>query len=266
MDLFFPLSKLLWLPAAPSNFLVLLGALGAILLILKARRLALACLCVCALGLLVLGFSPAASYVISPLEERFPIFHDDGRPVTGIIQLGGSEKPFVANGRGQVALNEAGERLVAFGDLARRYPEARLVFSGGSGLLLPGDAREAEMVRMSLKSIGVDEKRVTLEGNSRNTEENARFTRALINPQPGERWLLVTSASHMPRAIGCFRKAGIPVTAYPVDFQTAGPDELNVWNARAAIGLDMLDTAAREWVGLVVYHLTGKTSALFPAP
>lgn len=267
MDSFFTASKALWFLAAPSNALLLAAALGVILFVLRARRLGGTLLAAAVAGLLVLGFSPVANHLMSPLEERFPLFVDDGRPVTGIVLLGGAEVPEVGLARGVPAFADAGERAIAFGALARRYPDARLAFVGGSGALRPGGmALEAQMMRQTLGDLAIAPGRVEFEEKSRNTAENAAFAKALLDPRPGERWLLVTSAFHMPRAVGCFRKAGFPVTPYPVDFRTVGPNALDGTFSRAATGLDMTDVAMKEWVGLVAYYLSGKTSALFPAP
>ena len=104
-----------------------------------------------------------------------------------------------------------------------------------------------------------------LETRSRNTEENAVFTKELVQPKPGERWLLVTSAQHMPRAIGCFRRAGFPVEAYPVDWHTRRALRLAPMETLSG-GLGRLDNAVHEWIGLVSYWLTGRTSELLPGP
>lgn len=267
MDSFFTISKVAWFVAAPSNALVLLLILAVLLLVAGARRSGATLLSVALVGLVVFGFSPAANYIMSPLEERFPQFHDDGKPITGILLLGGAELPDIGLARGQPAFSEAGERVIAFADLARRYPSARLAFIGGSGALMPeGRGRESQMMRQSLGVLGIDPARVEFEENSRNTAENAAFAKALLKPQPGERWLLVTSAFHMPRAMGCFRAVDFPVVAYPADFRTVGPQALNSPFSRAASGLDFTDVGVKEWVGLVAYYLGGKTNALFPAP
>jgi len=267
MDSFFTVSKLAWFVAAPSNALVILLVLATLLLLIGCRRWGRSLLALGILGLLVFGFSPAANHIMSPLEERFPQFHDDGQPVTGVLLLGGAELPDIGLARGQPAFSEAGERVIAFADLARRYPQARLAFIGGSGALLPqGEGREADMMRQSLSALGIAPARVEFEERSRNTAENAEFAKALLKPQPGERWLLVTSAFHMPRAMGCFRAVDFPVTAYPVDFRTVGPGDLNDVFSRAASGLDFTDVGVKEWVGLVAYYLGGKTRTLFPGP
>lgn len=266
MSSFFVLSKVFWFFAAPSNLLVILTAVALVLLVFGAQRIGRALLLVSVAGLLVFGFSPAANYIYEPLEDRFPLFKEDGKPVDGIILLGGAEVPKVGLGRGVPAFNDAGERAMAFADLARRYPYAKIAFVGGSGTLDGEEGAEASTMRASLPMLGIAQDRVIFENRSRNTAENAAFAKALLRPKPGERWLLITSAYHMPRAIGCFRKVGFDVTAYPVDYRTIGPGGLNDTFSRAATGLDFTDNSMKEWVGLVVYYLTGKTSALFPAP
>ena len=92
------------------------------------------------------------------------------------------------------------------------------------------------------------------------------FVRIVAAPKSGERWLLVTSGYHMPRSIGAFRKAGFDVEAYPVDYRTGGPGDLLVPFGDVSGGLSRTDTAAREWIGLLMYRLSGQSSALFPGP
>jgi uncharacterized SAM-binding protein YcdF (DUF218 family) len=150
--------------------------------------------------------------------------------------------------------------------LARAYPDARIVYSGGNGDLFANGAREADFAAPVLESLGVPRRRLILERDSRNTAENARFTKALVDPKPGERWLLVTSASHMPRAIGCFRQVGFDVEAVPVGRREPGAAS-RFWPMRTlGRGLAQLDEAMREWIGLVAYRITGRTGALLPGP
>ena len=264
--MFFTLSKLAWAVAAPSTFLTLL-ALAGLLLRPWFRRLGTALTVLGVVGLLVAGLSPLGRILMVPLENRFSAHTDDGRPVDGVIVLGGAELPAVTAARGQPSFQEAGERILAMGELARRYPQARIVFAGGSSNLVEASPmQEADVVRMALPQIGVDPARVELERFSRNTAENARLARELIRPQPGQRWLLVTSAFHMPRAIGCFRAAGFPVIAYPVDYRTIGEAQPFRLFGSVAEGLGFTDLASREWMGLAVYYLAERADALFPAP
>jgi len=124
---------------------------------------------------------------------------------------------------------------------------------------------EANFLYPLLDYFGIPRERVMLESRSRNTEENAVFSKELVQPKPGERWLLVTSAQHMPRAVGCFRRVGFAVEAYPVAWHTGKRVGLSPADV-VSHGLGQLDSAVHEWLGLVVYRLTGRTSELLPGP
>ncbi len=148
--------------------------------------------------------------------------------------------------------------------LARAFPRAKLVFSGGSGSLLPQDETEADAARKFWRELGVPDSQMMFEDKSRNTWENALFTQKLVHPGAGERWLLVTSAWHMPRAMGIFRALGMNPVAFPVDFRTFGTDEDLKPPGDGAMAVRNAETAIREWIGLIAYWLTGKTDALLP--
>lgn len=261
--MFFFASKLFWFLAAPSNLLPLLGLLG-LLIGLRRPSLGGAVAALSLSALLVAGMSPVAQLVARPLEERFPAYSDDGRPVAGVIVLGGSIDAPESLRRGQIVANDAGERMMALGDLARRLPGARLVFSGGPGALGAPDS-EATAVQRFAGTLGVEPSRIVFEGASSNTRENALFTAALVPPRPDERWLLVTSAFHMPRAMGCFRGVGYEVVAYPVDYRITSPSVPGPIRI-VSDGLAVLDVASKEWVGLVAYRLAGYVDALWPGP
>jgi uncharacterized SAM-binding protein YcdF (DUF218 family) len=264
--MFFTLSKILGFFATPSNLLISIGVLGLVLLCTRFTRLA-SWLIVTSLVLLALaGLSPLGNALILPLEQRFPPWDRSHGAPDGIVLLGGMVTPEVSAARNTVALNEAAERITATAELAHRYPNARIVMTGGSGALIFDEGIEAIFAVRQLEALGVAHDRITAEEQSRNTIENAVFSLRVANPKPGERWLLVTSASHMPRAMGVFRAVGFNVEAYPVDWRTRGPADMTRPFGSLSEGLQRTDTAAHEWVGLFAYWITGKTSALFPAP
>ncbi|MDR1828181.1 MAG: YdcF family protein [Methylobacteriaceae bacterium] len=265
--MFYYLSKVVWFLAVPSNLLPLLALLGVLLGRFDRFRQAGFRLAVFALALLLFcGLGPVANWALLPLEQRFPPFADASRPVDGIIVLGGGAMPEETVARGQIVLNEAGERILALSDLARRYPHARLVFSGGGGTLFRDHVSEAQAILKYAGSLGIDASRLVIEADSRSTAENATYSKKLLAPAAGETWLLVTSAWHMPRAVGCFRRAGFEVIAYPVDYRTRGPEDMVRVFASSSEGLRRFDAAVKEWAGLFAYRLTGRTDALFPAP
>jgi uncharacterized SAM-binding protein YcdF (DUF218 family) len=264
--MFFPLSKILGFFAIPSNLVVSIGILGLLLLPTRFARAGRALAFASLIVLAILGLSPAGNALIIPLEERFPRWDATRGAPDGIIVLGGAISPDISAARDEVALNEAAERLTVVAELARRCPNARIVFSGGSGALIYDEGAEASFALRLLESFGIPRARITLEDRSRNTVENAVLSKAIAQPKPRERWLLVTSAHHLPRAVGVFRKAGFPVEAYPVDWRTRGADDALRPFASVGDGLRRSDTAVREWVGLAVYWLTGRSSELFPGP
>jgi uncharacterized SAM-binding protein YcdF (DUF218 family) len=263
---YFVLSKTIGRLAMPSNLMMAIGLVGLVLLFTRFRRLA-SWLIVTSLVLIALaGYSPLGRILLRPLEDRFPPWDASRGAPDGIVVLGGGISPDISVARGVVALNSAAERLTVTTELARRYPSTRIIFTGGTASLDPKAPLEAPLAVKEFEALGVAHDRITAEEQSRNTIENAVFSRLLADPKPGERWLLVTSASHMPRAIAAFRAAGFPVEAYPVNWHTRGQRDAAELFASFPEGLAMTDYAVHEWLGLAAYRLTGKTLELFPAP
>ncbi len=261
--MFFIASKALWFFAAPSALLTLGALVGAAFAAHRgARWTALCCLAV----LLVIGVAPAGALLIAPLENRFPAPPANLPPPTGVVVLGGAIDDDITRARGQTTFDEGAERLTEAAILARRYPSARIVYTGGSNSLTGRPSSEAEDARRLLVAMGVDSQRITLETRSRNTDENARFTAAIVHPESGQTWLVVTSAYHMPRAMGLFRKAGFAATADPVDYRTEGGR--SDWRVNVSLprGLALFDLAAHEWIGLLAYRLSGRIDVWFPGP
>jgi uncharacterized SAM-binding protein YcdF (DUF218 family) len=264
--MFFQFSKVFWLVAAPGNLLALLLTLGAIGLFTRFQRTARAAVVVSALGFLLLGFGPFSAALIRPLEDRFARPAEPLAAPTGIIILGGGLKPTISRARGSLDVQEAGSRMIEAAALAQRFPQARVVFTGGIGVLDQNVATEVEIARLMLPAMGIAPERIVYEDRSRNTHENALFTREMLKPGEGETWLLVTSSWLMASSVGVFRSAVFPVVPYPVDYTTfSGAGDFGA-------GFDLVDgmtrasRAIREYIGLVAYRLSGRTKALFPAP
>lgn len=235
--MFYTASKAIWLIIAPTNALILITAAATLWAVLRLSKRAAWLAAGGACALVIGGFTPIGYWLTMPLEDRFPPWQGGSQPVVdGIIVLGG----------------EAGERITILAELTREFPQAQLVYTG------PGEDSAAEALLKKFARLGGDRERVAMERRSRNTFENAVYSRKLVKPNSNERWLLVTAALHMPRAIGCFRRVGFKVEAYPT-----------LYTSRDTLGseaLIRLDAAMKEWIGLVVYRLTGRTSELFPAP
>jgi uncharacterized SAM-binding protein YcdF (DUF218 family) len=264
--LFFILSKTIGIMLMPTNLLIGLGLVGVVLLLtrfaLLGRRLIVAAIVLLA----ICGFSPLGYWLLYPLESRFPPWDAARGAPDGIIVLGGPVDGDLSVAHATPVTRSATDRIIAGAALAYRYPNARLLFTGGSANLISNDAKEADYAAEIFASLGIPKTRLTMERLSRNTYENAIFSRALVAPKAGERWLLVTSAYHMPRSVGLFRKAGFDVEPYPVDWRVGGRADLASFTGFSVDGLARTDTGWREWVGLVAYRLAGRADALFPGP
>ncbi|MBW7922550.1 MAG: YdcF family protein [Rubellimicrobium sp.] len=254
---FFVVSKLVWGLVNPGSWIALGLALAVLGAALHRRRLALWAGLPTLAFVVTLSIVPLGEIIARPLEMRYPVAPPLAE-VTGIIVLGGSEWPAYVHG-GQPQVNAAGERLIETATLARTWPEARVVFTGGDGGLNPSGrvSGHAAMARALLVQLGVAPGRIELESRSRNTAENATFSHALVDPQPGETWVLVTSASHMPRAMASFARAGWEgVIPWPVDYRSTLWGWSPVWDLPQ--NLFQFTQSLKEYVGLVAYALSGR--------
>ncbi|MBF0093019.1 MAG: YdcF family protein [Alphaproteobacteria bacterium] len=260
----FAASKLIWAVMDPAALLFMALVAGTAALWTRRWRGGRAIVGGAVVGILFLGVVPVGDWLLIGLENRFPRVEVLSGRVDGIIVLGGFADQFVTTARGQPSVNGSIERLTEFMALADRHPDARLVVAGGSGDPFRQDLKESLVTRRFMAQWGFDADRVVFEDRSRNTYENAAFAKALARPVPGERWVLITSAFHMPRAVAVFRAAGWPVIPYPVDYLTEGRLR---WRPRLnpVEGLASL-WVTHEWAGLLAYRLMGRTSSLFPAP
>jgi len=261
--MFFTLSKIFWMLAMPLNALCLLGLIGLILQRWKenAGNVVLAVTVSC---LIVFGLLPVGPFIVSWMEGRYPVPQALPAKVDGIIVLGGMFEPHLGHERGQASLNDSAERLFAFRDLAKKYPQAVKIFSGGSGDIAHPDDREATDAKKFLDDMGLPGAPVLFESNSRNTYENAVYSKELAKPKAGQTWILVTSGFHMPRSVGIFEKQGWSVIPYPCDFKTDGQN--GFWHEAPNVTYNfyMLNIAVKELVGDVAYYISGKTAFILP--
>ena len=264
--MFVVLSKLTWIVLQPLGLIMLLGAAGLTLSFTRFRRLSKTALLL-SFGLLGLTAYTSLGYLlIHPLESRFARPATPPGAVAGIIVLGGGMDANINEARGGYELTRSGDRFTEALRLAQRYPDAKVVITGGTGVLIITEDSEAAAGARFFTDLGIDEDRLVLEPRARNTEENAQFTRELVAPAPGETWLLVTSAYHMPRAAALFRKAGFPVVPWPTDYLSAGNETFGLKLDHPAENLSIATLAMREWIGLMAYAATGRIDTILPGP
>ncbi len=263
--MFFAASKVFWLLVQPTSLVLLLVAFGLLLLVLRRRRLAITALALAVSVQFLIGFTSFGYVLIQPLENRFSVPTPPPEDVRAIILLGGATMARPSTARQVSELNQAGDRLTTTLWLAQRYPDALVVLSGGGGFLMGETESEAETMRRFLTSFGVSEARLVLEGQSRNTAENADFTRDMLGAGEGA-IILVTSAFHMPRSVGIYRQQGVDVVPWPTDYRSAGNQGFEIDIANPNQNLETATVAIREWIGLLAYHWTGQSSELLPSP
>lgn len=262
--MFYLLAKLFWVVAQPLSIIALLMLIGIVLFAVGWRRLGFAAHAGALAVLVLCGFTSIGVLLIRPLEERFTRPSPMPESIDAIIVLGGSTLARVSTARGVAELNDAGDRLTDAVVLAQRYPEARIVFSGGAGLLEPGGEPEAATAERLLLAMGIAPGRLVLEDQSRNTDENADLTAALLGDGTGTA-LLVTSAFHMPRSVGLFRRVGLEVIPWPTDYRSSGQERFGFDLANPVHNLNTVSIAMKEWIGLAVYHWTGRIDSILPA-
>lgn len=257
--------KVFWLIVNPANVLTGLLVLGALLLFTRWRRTGRFFVALVALLALFIAYAQPGQWLMTPLEKRFAAPATLPENVTGIIVLGGAIDTRQSTRVGQVTLNGRAERITAFVGLAQRYPQAKLVYSGGAGLITEELKSEAEHAAPLLAMLGVPAARLILETKSRDTYENALMTREIVKPGPDETWILVTSANHMPRAMGTFRALGWNVIPYPVDHRRFGEGD-EAFGRNLGRGLNLLNISLREWLSLTHYYVAGRIDRLLPRP
>lgn len=208
--------------------------------------------------LLLVGWQPLPDLLIRKLESQYEEFSPlaDLQSYVGVVVLGGATEPgYLAQGHSQPLLNDAAERMTAPLAILRKNPHLRVLFTGGEGALLGTGPSESARALIFFESQGILGK-VEYEAQSRNTYENATLTAGLPRVDIKQRWLLVTSAWHMPRSMATFAKAGWNVTAYPVDFRTGASTPWTEYSLLS--GLRAWQLVLHELVGSMAYRLAGR--------
>ena len=263
-DIFFYLSKYIWTVISPDSLFVILLTLCLLLFLLRQTKKATLLLGVLVFCTLFLSIFSVGNWMLYPLESRFQHNPDLPEQVDGIIVLGGSVLPDVSVEWQQLETNQFHERLTSFIQLAQLYPGARLVFSGGNASTDEEKPTEAQIAETYFLKSGISAERLLIENKARNTAENVNYSRQLARPQSNETWLMITTAYHMPRAMGVFCQQNWEVIPYPVDHQTL-PTKLYQPGFSLIEHANHLILASHEWLGLLYYYISGKTQQLFPA-
>ena len=259
----FVFGKLVHFLIHPWHAVLVVVGLGLALRALGLKRTGAGAFWAAGAAVVIISATPLADTLAYGLENRIDAGAYDIDTVAGAIVLGGAtDFGELAEAHETYVINDSAERLTTILSLRRRRPDLPILISGGSGRLFDYAVREADVTRMFLTEVGVDPDSVMFEDRSRNTYENAAYTAEMLEDRPGP-YLLVTSSWHMPRALGCFRKVGVDVIPYPVDYRARPPSwALNRIDAQERF--NRLDRVLYEAVGLITYRLVGRTDALLP--
>lgn len=260
--MFFWLSKVLWFIANPFNVIVILLVLGWLLLF-KKQRAGRKLIGIGLIMIFLFGLSPLSNFMMGLLENRIRAGKIPEK-IDGIIVLAGMVD--MGSSRGElIELTDQADRIVQGIILSKKHPEARLIITGGSGSLKQSEnLREADYLEKLAVLLGISMNRLLVERNSRNTHEHA-VAMAKMLPDKNGRWVLITSAFHMPRSLGCFKREGINVIPYPVDYKTKLDNSLSLTSFLPTLGnIGSFNVAFHEWTGLIAYRLKGYTDSVFP--
>ena len=220
-------------------------------------------------AVVILWFSSTTGFsnlLARSLEWQYPT-PDEIPAADVIVVLGGGTEP-AAPPRPSVEVNGAGDRVLYAASLYQQGKAPHILLSGGEYLL--DDRRRttpAEDMASILTAIGIPEDALWLETASKNTYENALYSKEILEENEIERVLLVTSAMHMPRSVALFEKQGIEVIPVPVDFSItedespqdgSGSFQSKIINIiPQASNLSLTTNALKEYLGYFIYKLQG---------
>lgn len=249
-------SKLLAVLIEPL-FWVLLLLLTGVLLGGRRARMGRTLSALALLALLLSGWTSGPEALLRALESRYERPPEQAlQHFAGIVVLGGAlSSPELWEAHPQVGLNDQAERMTEAVALMRSHPNLRLLFTGGNAKISGEGVSEAQRAKVFFEAMGVDPARVGYESASRNSYENALLTASMPGVDKTQPWLLLTSAFHLPRAMGVFTHAGWNVSPWPVDYRTTAHDSW--FDFSLHYGPAMWQLALHEWLGYAAYRMAG---------
>jgi len=258
----FYFSKILWLIFNPFNVFIFNIFLTIILFYLRFKKLSKYIFLINFIFILLISFFPIGNYLIHKIEKEYHSYKSVPEHVDGILILGGATNPLIFKEYGQISLNGSAERLVESVEIIKNFKNSKVIFSGGSGIIKRPDLDHSQVAQYFYEKIGLDIDRFVFEDNSRNTYENILFSKKIANPKVNEKWILITSASHMKRAMLIAENQNWNIIPYAVDFKTLRKFKIRL-NFRLLSNLNSFQEASHEWLGLIAYYLMGRTSKIF---
>ena len=254
----FYLSKILWLIVNPFNIFIFINLFTMFLYFINFKRLSLIIYLINFIFIALISFLPIGSYLTYIIEKEFHTNTKFPEQVDGILILGGASNPLLFKEFDQISLNGSAERLVESVMIIRKFEKAKVIFSGGSGIVNRSDLGHSQVAKLFYKKIGADISKIFFEDKSRNTHENIIYSKKIAKPKKNENWLLITSAFHMKRALLIAEKNNWKLIPYAVDFKNVKEFKL-IPNLNLLSNLNSFQSGLHEWLGLVSYYLMGRT-------
>ncbi len=258
----FYLSKILWLALNPFNIFILFTIITIILYLISFRKISIAIFLINSLYLIIISFLPIGSYLIHKIEKEYHLSSSIPDKLDGILILGGATNPIFYKEFNQISVNDSAERLIESVSIIKRFKNSKIIFSGGSGVINRPDLAHSQVAKLFYKKVGIEESRIIFEDNSRNTNENILFSKKIAKPKKNENWLLITSASHMKRAMLIGSKNNWKFIPYAVDFKTMKKFRF-VPNLYLLSNINSFQQGSHEWLGLISYYLMNRTDKIF---
>ena len=263
---FYSLSKALWSIFQPTQILVYLLLLVLILSFFNKNKFSKIVSSITIILFILIIFLPNGTYLLWKLEDTYTIPKSFPNKIDGILILGSGINPFLTYQHSQIILNEKIERITESIKLMKQFPDAKGVYSEGAPITAKTKLTNIDVVKMFYKEMGADNKKIIFENKSRNTYENFIFSRKFINNNNSDKWILLTSAYHMKRAMSVAEKLELNFIPYPVDYrlQTAYNWKLVyiVKGRNFLTNLNHFQLAVHEYIGLIVYYLTKKSNKI----
>lgn len=260
----FAFSKVVGWLLNPVSLAIILIVLSVVAAIFRFRKTGILFGIGTALWLIIVLYSPLATWLIRPLEQQFEKV-EIGGDFSGIIVIGGGIESDISASLNHIEFAAGADRLIQGIVLAKKFPDVKVIYTSGTGRLEEDAMRSADIAGDFILQNGIDKSRIILERNSRNTFENVEFTKKILGREATNgKYVVITSAFHMPRTIGIFRAQGVKVIPYPVDYRTINNDKLVDPSRSPMDNFVNMSIALREWSGLVSYYLIGRTRQIFP--
>jgi len=207
----------------------------------------------------ILGTRFPSQAMVRTLEDPYPPIPMESVPNKDVaIVLGGMVNTLIKN-PSHAELTEASDRLIDAIRLYKKGKVKKILFTGGSGSLHHQDITESQIARLIFLDLGVPEEDLILEDKSRNTYENALYSKELLDKTPWKSYILITSASHMKRSEAVFQKAGFQdLFLFPTDYRSLRED-LSFWDKilPSPGSWELLSVSSKEWIGIWVYSWKG---------